>query len=643
MRTLRDVRDQYLSEWFSSEQVLAAGLARHQRLDRRPLDAGHRASSCTTTPPSRRAGGIRQGVRRGRDRAPDRGDGRGGARGGRESAPRRQSTIVVEGGRATGVLLADGEERRGACCRTPIRRRPCSVWSTRGSCRSASRRRSRLPLRGTSVKINLAVDQLPVAAAIDGASSRTTGVSPRSIRRSRGRGPGRGAGGIPATDPHIELCVPTVHDPSLAPAGKHVVTIDVNSQPYTLADGSWDGIRDEVADRAIAKLGEHFPNLPGSILERQVLRRPTWSGCWGSGAATRFTARWPSTSSSTCGRCAAGASTARRSATSGSAGPAPTGGGVTGPTGATAREVLREARGLRADRGAGMSPSIPRPGMRSRRPASRSSRPARAAAQILDRIERSAYRAPAVAERRWRWRKLAWTVTDADGNVYLDCASASASVPLGAGRGAARAGDRRASEVRNEDSHALASELMAELGERLLAAAPGSLTRYDIRPERDRGGRDRGQDDAPRDRPAGHPRLPRRLPRRVDHDGAWRRGRRDLERAARPGTRLRPRALPIPTERRFAIRGPAGAATRPSTTSPTTCCSTRSTPPTSGGCRHRAGAGLGRVRAARLVLARAHRPLPPSTTGCSARTRSRPAWGARGSSSRWSAGASNRT
>ena len=53
-------------------------------------------------------------------------------------------------------------------------------------------------------------------------------------------------------------------------AGKHVVTIDVNSQPYTLADGSWDEIRDEVADRAIAKLGEHF-NLPGSILERQVM------------------------------------------------------------------------------------------------------------------------------------------------------------------------------------------------------------------------------------------------------------------------------------------------------------------------------------------------------------------------------------
>ena len=77
--------------------------------------------------------------------------------------------------------------------------------------------------------------------------------------------------GVPARDPHIELCIPTVHDPSLAPAGHHVVTIDVNSQPYTLAEGEWDGIREQVADRAIEQLGGFFPELPDSILHREVL------------------------------------------------------------------------------------------------------------------------------------------------------------------------------------------------------------------------------------------------------------------------------------------------------------------------------------------------------------------------------------
>ena len=131
-----------------------------------------------------------------------------------------------------------------------------------------------------------------------------------------------------------------------------------------------------------------------------------------------------------------------------------------------------------------MSPLYPPArGTRSRRPRSRSSRRGRAAARSSARISATAYPglasglAPlALAEKR------AWTVADVDGNVYLDCASASASVPLGAGRPELlEAGDRGAARrFGNEDSHALASELTAELGERLLAIAPASVSRYDI-------------------------------------------------------------------------------------------------------------------------------------------------------------------
>ena len=102
--------------------------------------------------------------------------------------------------------------------------------------------------------------------------------------------------------------------------------------------------------------------------------------------------------------------------------------------------------------------------------------------EILGRIEGTAYPgltgglAPfALAS------KNGWTVTDADGNVYIDCASASASVPLGAGREEIlEPAIEAVRRIGNEDSHALASELTAELGERLLAVTPSSLTRYDI-------------------------------------------------------------------------------------------------------------------------------------------------------------------
>jgi 4-aminobutyrate aminotransferase-like enzyme len=102
--------------------------------------------------------------------------------------------------------------------------------------------------------------------------------------------------------------------------------------------------------------------------------------------------------------------------------------------------------------------------------------------EILDRVAAGAYPgltsglAPfALAEKR------AWTAADLDGNVYLDCASASASVPLGAGRPEVlKAAIAALKTYGNEDSHALVSELTAELGEKLLEISPASITRYDI-------------------------------------------------------------------------------------------------------------------------------------------------------------------
>lgn len=127
---------------------------------------------------------------------------------------------------------------------------------------------------GTSMKINLAVSELPRVASLGG-----SGVAPyhRGIMEV---GPSLGdldvqqaqaRRGTAATGTHIELCFPTVHDPSLAPEGRHVITIDVNSQPYRLAEGSWDERKDVVADRVTEELGALMPNLPGSILHRQVL------------------------------------------------------------------------------------------------------------------------------------------------------------------------------------------------------------------------------------------------------------------------------------------------------------------------------------------------------------------------------------
>jgi len=184
--------------------------------------------------------------------------------------------IVVEGERATGVRLADGEVIIAA--RVLSNADPKTTFldlAPKGSLPepfAASVRAYRC--QGTSMKINLAVDRLPVATGMPGEGVQEYHRGIMEVNQplaDMDRAQAEAQAGRPADDPHVEMCIPTVHDASLAPEGHHVLTIDVNSQPYELAEGSWDEIADEVADRAIAKLETYFPGLTGSILHRQVL------------------------------------------------------------------------------------------------------------------------------------------------------------------------------------------------------------------------------------------------------------------------------------------------------------------------------------------------------------------------------------
>ncbi len=78
-------------------------------------------------------------------------------------------------------------------------------------------------------------------------------------------------------------------------------------------------------------------------------------------------------------------------------------------------------------------------------------------------------------------RKIGYAVEDIDGNMYLDLVSASGSVPLGSARSDIT--EKTVEVLRkfgNEDSHALASEYMLPLAEKLLEITPENLTRMDI-------------------------------------------------------------------------------------------------------------------------------------------------------------------
>jgi phytoene dehydrogenase-like protein len=184
--------------------------------------------------------------------------------------------VRTRDGRATGVVLESGEEissRRVLSNADPKRTflRLCDPDDLPASFVGAI---DAYRCEGSSMKINLGLSGLPRLAGGNGGEPEAyhTGIMELDpFLPDMDAHQAEAQRGIPADPAHIELCFPTVHDASLAPEGKHIMTIDVNSQPYRLAGGDWDAIKEERADRAIAQITEHFPTLPDLIEHRQVL------------------------------------------------------------------------------------------------------------------------------------------------------------------------------------------------------------------------------------------------------------------------------------------------------------------------------------------------------------------------------------
>ena len=71
--------------------------------------------------------------------------------------------------------------------------------------------------------------------------------------------------------PYIDMVIPSLTDPSVAPPGKHVLSCFVQYAPYKLREGTWDEKREAFGDTVVDTIAEYAPNLKKIILHRQVL------------------------------------------------------------------------------------------------------------------------------------------------------------------------------------------------------------------------------------------------------------------------------------------------------------------------------------------------------------------------------------
>ncbi|HEY3042516.1 MAG TPA: NAD(P)/FAD-dependent oxidoreductase [Vicinamibacterales bacterium] len=130
----------------------------------------------------------------------------------------------------------------------------------------------RYRFRGSSAKVNLALDALPQFTAIRNGTAQLRGaisISPSMDYMERAYDEAKY--GEFSRRPYIDMVIPTLSDPSMAPPGKHIVSCFVQYAPYALAGRSWDEARESFGDTVVDTLAEYAPNIRNLILHRQVL------------------------------------------------------------------------------------------------------------------------------------------------------------------------------------------------------------------------------------------------------------------------------------------------------------------------------------------------------------------------------------
>jgi phytoene dehydrogenase-like protein len=182
--------------------------------------------------------------------------------------------ILTKNGRATGVALEDGDEIAATVVVSSVD--PANTFLKFIDPKQLPHEFvdgvRRYKYRGSSGKVNLALDGLPNFTCLPGTGPHLRGaisISPGVDYMERAYDDAKY--GRHSRRPYMDIVIPSLTDSSLAPPGKHVMSCFVQYAPYHLRDGNWDDEREAFGDTVIDTISEYAPNLKSLILHRQVL------------------------------------------------------------------------------------------------------------------------------------------------------------------------------------------------------------------------------------------------------------------------------------------------------------------------------------------------------------------------------------
>jgi phytoene dehydrogenase-like protein len=185
--------------------------------------------------------------------------------------------ILVKNGAVTGVRLAGGEEilaKRVVSGADP-RRTLLGLLDPVHLPPSFVVKMQHYRSQGTAAKLNLARDALPNFTALKNSADENAALSGR-IHIGPGidyleRAFDDSKYGEFSRAPYLDISVPSILDTSLAPVGKHVMSIYMQFAPFKLKNAAWSQQRDALAETIIKTLAAYAPDLPGKILARQIV------------------------------------------------------------------------------------------------------------------------------------------------------------------------------------------------------------------------------------------------------------------------------------------------------------------------------------------------------------------------------------
>ncbi len=182
--------------------------------------------------------------------------------------------ILVKNGRASGVALENGDEFSADVVSSSVDPNLTflKMMEAKDLPGEFVEEVRRYKYRGSSGKVNLALDALPDFKCMPGPGAHLRGaisISPAVDYMERAYDDAKY--GDFSRRPYIDIVIPSLTDPSVAPPGKHVLSCFVQYAPYKLKQGTWDEKREAFGDNVINTIAEYAPNIKNIIVGRQVL------------------------------------------------------------------------------------------------------------------------------------------------------------------------------------------------------------------------------------------------------------------------------------------------------------------------------------------------------------------------------------